>query len=384
MAQQNDGQERTEQATPKRRQDARKKGDVPRSRELSTMSTMLTGAAAIVLFGSTLGTKLVSVFAGGFQIERARMFDTRAMAVSLAEQALAALLTIAPMLLALVIAAIAGSVALGGVSFSFSAMAPKLERISPLKGLKRMFGMRALIELSKSLAKVGLVVLIGIFVLQQMAPRLMQLPLLSVDTGLSEAMEMIGWAFLATSAALVVGAVIDVPWQLYDYARKLKMTRQEVRDENKEIEGRPEVRQRIRQLQQEVATRRMMESIPYADVIITNPTHFAVALKYDENRMRAPEVVAKGQDEVAAKIREIAGANGIMRFEAPPLARAVFHSTKIGEAIPAGLYAAVAQVLAYVFQLRDGVEGLTIPDPDVDESRYGPGIPRRVMRGGSS
>ncbi|MEL6302933.1 MAG: flagellar biosynthesis protein FlhB [Pseudomonadota bacterium] len=382
MAEQNQGQERTEQATPKRRQDARKKGDIPRSRELSTMGVMLTGTAALVLLGGSIGPKLVGVFASGFSIERSRFFETREMAVALAEQSSAALWAIAPVLIALVIAAIAGSVALGGVTFSAAAMAPKLERISPLKGLKRMFGMRALIELAKSLAKVALIIVIAVLLLQGSADRLGALPLLPIDAGLSEAMKIIAWAFLATSAALIVGAVIDVPWQLFDYSRKLKMTRQEVRDEHKEVEGRPEVRQKIRQLQQEVATRRMMESVPYADVIITNPTHFAVALRYDESRMRAPEVVAKGQDNVAARIREIGDEHRIARFEAPPLARALFHSTKVGEAIPVGLYAAVAQVLAYIFQLRDGAVDLKAPEPEVDESLYAPGVPRSIMRRG--
>lgn len=380
MAERNGGQERTEQATPKRRQDARKKGDVPRSRELSTMGVMLVGSGALVLIGGDLGQRVVRVFADGFQIERERFFDTRSMAVSLAEQAGDALWSIAPLMALLVIAAIAGSVALGGATFSPAALAPKLERISPLKGLKRMFGMRALIELTKSLAKVALIVVIAATYLWHCLPRLAQLPTMSIEAGLAESMSWIVMAFLATSAALIVGATIDVPWQLFDYARKLKMTRQEVRDENKEVEGRPEVRQRIRQLQQEVASRRMMEAVPYADVIITNPTHFAVALKYDEGRMKAPEVVAKGQDQIAAKIRELGDSHNVTRFEAPPLARALFHSTRIGEAIPIGLYSAVAQVLAYVLQLRAGVTDVVAPDPRIDETLYGPDVPRRRMR----
>ena len=382
MAERDQGQEKTEQATPKRRQDARRKGDVPRSRELSTSGVMLTGAATLIVMGPQLGRSLAEGFAAGFHLERDRLFMTETLARSLAEQAGHALGTLAPLFVLLVVAAIGASVALGGVSFSFAAMKPKLERISPIKGLQRMFGMRALVELTKSVAKVVLILIVAVSWLRLVVPGITDLTAMATPVGLGEAFSVIGWSLMIVSLALIVGALIDVPWQLYDYARKLRMTRQEVRDEHKEVEGRPEVRQRIRQLQQEVASRRMMESVPYADVIITNPTHFAVALRYDDQRMAAPEVLAKGQDLLAGRIREVAAEHRIALFEAPPLARALYHSTRVGEAIPVGLYTAVAQVLAYIYQLRDGrtESELVRPEPAVDEQRYGPSMSRRRMR----
>ncbi|MFK8053577.1 MAG: flagellar biosynthesis protein FlhB [Woeseiaceae bacterium] len=374
MAAQNEnGQEKTEQATPKRLQDARKKGDIARSRELTTTGVMLSASAGLLALAPTLSGQLAETFAAGFVIERRRMFEPGAMAASIAEQAIHALWLLLPLGAICVIAAFGFSVILGGASFSPASLAPKLERISIPKGLKRMFGLKALVELGKSIAKVSLVILIAVVWMRSVSDDILRLGDMPVPAALAKS----GWLALSTllvvSCGLIVVAAIDVPWQLFEHAKKMRMTRQEVRDESKETDGRPEVKQRIRQMQQEVATRRMMDAVPYADVIITNPTHFAVALRYDDGRMAAPEVVAKGQDLVAARIRELADEHRIPLFSAPPLARSLFHSTKIGQAIPAGLYTAVAQVLAYIFQLRDRRPGdarLVAPIPDVDESQY--------------
>ncbi|MEO0576198.1 MAG: flagellar biosynthesis protein FlhB [Pseudomonadota bacterium] len=366
-------QEKTEQATPKRLMDARKKGDVPRSRELVTSGVMLCGAGSLLAFSESLGSRLAAGFSSGFHIERTNIFDADFLAVSLAEQTISAIVLLTPLLAISVIAAIGFSVMLGGASFSFSVIKPKFEKINPAKGLKRMFGLKALIELSKSVAKVALIVTIAVLWLRSLAPEVMRLKDMPMDVAVVKACWLAGLSLLVVSSALIVGAVIDVPWQLYEYSKKMKMTKQEVRDESKETDGRPEVRQRIRQAQQEAANRRMMDAVPYADVIITNPTHFAVALRYDNERMAAPEVVAKGQDNIAAKIREIATEHKVTMFSAPPLARSLYHSTKVGQAIPAGLYTAVAQVLAYIFQLRDpriDKRSLVRPDPYVDEKRY--------------
>lgn len=371
----NSAQEKTEQATPKRLLDARKKGDVPRSRELVTSGVMLCGAGSLLAFSVPLGSRLASGFSNGFKIERANIFDADFLAVSLAEQTIAAIVLLAPLLAISAIAAIGFSVMLGGASFSFSVIKPKFEKINPAKGIKRMFGLKALVELSKSLAKVALIVVIAVLWLRSLAPDVMRLKDMPMDVAVLKACWLAALSLLVVSSALIVGAVIDVPWQLYEYSKKMKMTKQEVRDESKETDGRPEVKQRIRQAQQEAANRRMMDSVPYADVIITNPTHFAVALRYDNARMAAPEVVAKGQDRIAARIREIAREHNITTFSAPPLARSLYHSTKVGQAIPAGLYTAVAQVLAYIFQLRDprvDRTALVRPDPYVDEKRFTP------------
>ena len=372
-AENNNGQEKTEQATPKRRQDARKKGDVPRSRELTTAGVMLPRSAGLLFMGPALGGRVADGFSAGFEIERRAMFETQFMAESIAGQAAHALWIMLPLGMVIATAAFAFSVMLGGVSFSAKAMAPKLERISIPKGFKRMFGVKALVELAKSVAKVGLIVVLAIGWLAYVSDQLLGLSNMPVPAALLQACWLSAATLLVVSTALIAGAVIDVPWQLFDYAKQLRMTRQEVRDENKETEGKPEVRQRIRQLQQEVATRRMMEAVPYADVIITNPTHFAVALSYSEGKVAAPEVVAEGQDLVAARIRELAREHDVALFSAPPLARSLFHSTKIGQQIPAGLYTAVAQVLAYIYQLREGgpqAASLPPPVPEVDESLY--------------
>lgn len=374
MAEQNrDGQEKTEQPTPKRRQDARKKGDVPRSRELTTSGVMLTASASLLVLGGPLGGRLASGFASGFSIERRRLFEPGFLAESLAGQATTALAVLLPLGLVVAAAAFAFSVMLGGVSFSAQAFAPKLERINPGQGIKRMFGTKALVELAKSVAKVALIVVIAVAWLGHIAPDIMRLGDMPIPVALTKAAWLAGMTLLVVSLGLLVGTVIDVPWQLFSYTKKLRMTRQEVRDELKETDGRPEVRQRIRQMQQEVATRRMMEAVPYADVIITNPTHYAVALSYEEGRMAAPKVVASGKDLVAARIRELATEHRVPLFSAPPLARSLFFSTKVGAEIPAGLYTAVAQVLAYIFQLRDLAPGAPRPAPpvpEVDEYRF--------------
>lgn len=366
-------QERTEQATPKRLQDARKKGDIARSKELTTTGVMVAAGAALLVLGPQLGNRLADRFAAGFVIERRRVFEPGAMAASIAEQGLQALWLLLPVGVVCVLAAFGFSVMLGGVSFSGSSLQPKLERLSIAKGLKRMFSMRALVELGKSIAKVALVVSVALFWMRYVADDVLRLG----DMPITLALIKTGWLALSTllvvSLALIVVVAIDVPWQLFEFAKKMRMTRQEVRDEAKETDGRPEVKQRIRQMQQEVATRRMMDAVPYADVIITNPTHFSVALRYDSGRMAAPEVVAKGKDLVAARIRELAKEHRVPLFSAPPLARSLFHSTKIGQPIPAGLYTAVAQVLAYIFQLKDprlAGNRPPRPTPEVDESQF--------------
>ncbi|MEO1594625.1 MAG: flagellar biosynthesis protein FlhB [Pseudomonadota bacterium] len=374
MAEENkDGQEKTEQATPKRRQDARKKGDVARSKELTTSGVMLTASAALLVLGGPLGGRLADGFAAGFVIDRNRMFDPGYLSESLAGQVVSALFIMLPLGLVIACAAFGFSVMLGGATFSATAFAPKAERINPGKGLKRMFGIKAMVELAKSVAKVALIALIAVAWLTYVGPEVMRLADMPTSAGLVKATWLAAMTLLVVSTGLLVGTAIDVPWQLFDHAKKLRMTRQEVRDEQKETDGRPEVRQRIRQMQQEVATRRMMDSVPYADVIITNPTHYAVALSYQEGRMAAPKVVAKGQDLVAARIREIGDEHRVPLFSAPPLARSLFFSTKIDQEIPAGLYTAVAQVLAYIFQLRDLAPGAQRPEPpvpEVDEYRF--------------
>ena len=258
------------------------------------------------------------------------------------------------MLLAITLAAIIAPLALGGWSFSGQAMMPQFSRMNPIEGVKRMFALRSLIELAKAMAKFGVVAIVAALVLWKDAPTLMALGREPLQQAIGHAVQISGKALLLISAGLLIIAGIDVPYQLWQYAKQMRMSREEIREEYKESEGSPEVKGRIRQLQQQLARQRMMQEVPKADVVVTNPTHFAVALKYDEKRMRAPIVVAKGADEIAAKIREVAGEHKVPIFEAPPLARVLFRNVDIGDEIPATLYIAVAQILTYVFQLKVG------------------------------
>ena len=351
-------QDRTEQATPKRREEARKKGDVPRSRELTMTGVMLSGGAALLLLAGPMGNGLLEAFRSGFSVERRMIFDETQMTTAFAGIAGAAFMSIAPLAIVLVCAAFLSSAALGGWSFSMQAAAFKTERLNPIKGLKRVFGANGLMELVKALAKFLLVAAIAIGWLWWSMDELLALGRQPVQSAILGALRICGISLIVVSSGLVLIAAIDVPFQLWQYAKKLRMTKQQVKDEFKETEGRPEVKSRIRMLQQQVATRRMMEDLPEADVVITNPTHFAVALKYDESAMRAPRVIAKGKDLIAKRIRDIAAEHGV------PL----FRTTDIGAEIPAKLYAAVAQVLAYIYQLNETLKpGQRRPEPPVIE-----------------
>ncbi len=376
MAEEKPQEDRTEEPTPKRLEDARRKGDVPRSRELTMSGVMLCGAAALILLAGPLAGRIVDGFASGFEIPRGAIFDTSFMTEALAGAIANALAGLAPLALVLIAAALGSAALLGGWSFSLQAAAFKGSRMSPLKGIKRIFSANALNELWKACAKFALVAVFAAFWLWRSMDELLALGMAPVKSAIAAAGELWAMSLLVVSASLVLIAAADVPFQVHSYRKKLRMTRTEVRDELKETEGRPEVKSRIRMLQQQAATRRMMNDVPTADVVVTNPTHFAVALKYDEHRPGAPRVVAKGREAVAARIREIAEEHGVPLFSAPPLARALFRSTDVGQEIPSGLYTAVAQVLAYIFQLRNPAlrgQHVTRPNPQIDESLFGGG-----------
>lgn len=352
MAENQDGQEKTQDPTAKRLDEARRKGQVPRSKELSTMAVTLTGASAILLLGTSFATDINDIFKANFALSRPDLFDTGVMVRHFADAVRSALLMLAPFFAIAMLVAVLSSVALGGFNVSTEAMAPKLSKMSPLKGLKRTFSAKGLMELAKALAKFLLIGSATAFLIWFWWDELFALGGKEADNAIVDGLLLVGWASLLLSSTLVVLALVDVPFQLWDNKRQLKMTQQEVRDELKETEGRPEVKGRIRQLQREMAQRRMMEKVPQADVIVTNPTHYAVALKYDQSKMRAPIVLAKGSDLVAANIRRIGGEHDVPIVEAPLLARAIYFNTELNDPIPAGLYLAVAQLLAYVFQLQ--------------------------------
>lgn len=362
----NDAQERTEQATPKRLEDARRKGQIPRSRELSAAAVTLVGGAALYLLGGQITGQMAEMMRRSLALSRDEATDATYMLPALGNAAADGLWLSMPVLGLITLAAIIAPLALGGWSFAGQAMMPQFSRLNPIEGIKRMFAMRSLVELAKAMAKFGVVAVIATIVLWNDAPALMALGREPLQQAIGHAVQLSGKALLVISAGLLIIAGIDVPYQLWQYAKQMRMSREEIREEYKESEGSPEVKGRIRQLQQEVARRRMMQEVPKADVVVTNPTHFAVALKYDEKRMRAPIVVAKGADVIAAKIREVAGENAVPIFEAPPLARVLYRNVDIGDEIPATLYVAVAQILTYVFQLKVAKRAGQQPPPKPD------------------
>ncbi len=365
---QNDGQERTEQPTPKRLRDAREKGQVARSRELATMAMLLSGAGALLFMGEGMIAGLLRIFETSFTVSRERIFDPAAMPGLFLDALFDAVLLLAPLFILLTIVALLSSIALSGWNFSTQALAFKWEKLDPIKGLGRIFAVRGLVELLKAVAKFLLIGAVAVLLLWSKMEVFLQLGELPLQSALAQTSSLLIWSFLAISLTMILIALLDVPFQLWDHARQLRMSRQEVKEEHKQTEGSPEVRSRIRQLQREMAQRRMMSEVPGADVVVTNPTHYAVALRYDQQNMRAPKVVAKGTDLVAAQIRAIAAEHDVPLLSAPPLARALYHSAEIDQEIPAGLYQAVAQVLAYIFHLNQGdgqpaeLGDLPIPD----------------------
>jgi flagellar biosynthetic protein FlhB len=297
---------------------------------------------------------LLDLFREGFSLDRQMIFLKDAGLIQLGRLTGAAALILAPLCALLFVLAAAMPVALGGWSFSAESLAPKFSKLDPIKGLGRLFGPRGLMELLKALAKFLVVGTVAAFVLWAELEDLLSLSSLPLDAAIAQTAWLAGVTLLGVSAATALVAAVDVPFQLWQHNKQLRMTRQEIRDEFKETEGRPEVKARIRQLQAEMAQRRMMEAVPEADVVVTNPSHYAVALKYESQR-GAPRVIAKGKDLVAKAIRDRAEAAGVPRLELPPLARALYAHTRIDEEIPPPLYLAVAQVLAYVYRLKSAL-----------------------------
>lgn len=358
MAEGDNSQEKTEEPTAKRLQKARDDGQIPRSKELSTSLVLIVGALALWIFGGFIFKGAENIFVFNFTLERSHLFDDKEMVIHLSASALEAIVALAPVMIALTIAAILGPLALGGWMFSGKSLLPKLNRISPLAGFKRMFGLKSLVELLKSWAKVLVIAGCTILLFFALENSILYLNQEPDRQAIIHAMDLVMLAALSLAISTLLISVIDVPFQIYDFTKKMKMSLQEVKDEHKDTEGKPEVKQRIRRLQYEMSQRKMMQDVPEADVVITNPTHYAVALKYHSEGMEAPVLVAKGADEVAFKIREIAKAHNVPIVEAPSLARSVYTYTRIGKEIPEGLYVAIAQVLAYVYQLNQHFKGM--------------------------
>lgn len=352
MAEKETGQERTEEATPKRQQDSREKGQIARSKELNTLLVMLVSGAGLMFLGQNLVEGLMQIMRDSLIMDRADIFDPNAMWVAFIKSLYSALDATLPLFLLLVMIAVIAPMALGGWSFTLKPLQPDITKLDPIKGMGKVFSAKGLMELAKALAKFLLVGSVGYILLMLKLPDFIALGSLDLSHGIALLGRDLIWAFILLSCALILVVLVDVPFQLWDHKRQQKMTLQEVKDEHKDTEGSPDVKRRIRQTQMEFATRRMMEEVPRADVVVTNPTHYAVALRYDQEKMGAPIVVALGVDEVAGHIRRIALAHDVPILSAPPLARALFFNTKLDVEIPSGLYLAVAQILAYVYQLR--------------------------------
>lgn len=344
--------EKTEPASPRRLEKAREEGQVVRSRELATFVMLMTGVAGLWTLGSVLGRTLDTVMRQSLRFEPATAFDTSRMLSRFASVVWESLLAFLPLLLLFGVAALAAPLLTGGWTFSTKVLAPDFGRMSPLSGLGRMFSVHSLAELFKAIAKSLLVGGVGAWVVWHRLPDAIALMNAPVQEALLHMLDMVLRCCLAVVLSLLVVAAIDVPWQFWEYFKKLRMSKEEVKQEFKESEGDPQIKGRIRQQQRAMARRRMMAEVPKADVVVTNPTHFAVALRYEEGRMGAPRVVAKGTDEVAARIRALAAEHRIPLMSAPPLARALHRHVELNQEIPAGLYTAVAEVLAWVYQLK--------------------------------
>lgn len=365
-------QERTERATPKRLEEARREGRVPRSQELSASVTLLAAGAALLVLGGNMGEALAAAMRAGLDLTRTEALEEAQLLPALSASLRHAGVALLPVFGVIVLAVLAAPLAIGGWNVSGKPLVPDFQRLDPLSGLGRMFSARGFVELAKAIAKFAVVAAAAAWLLWRSAGELLALAAEPLGSAIAHATWLAGTTLLTLSGAMWLIAAVDVPYQLWRHHSELKMSREEIRQESKESDGSPEVKGRIRQVQQALARGRMLQDVPTADVIVTNPTHYAVALRYDERRARAPVVVAKGTDLIAARIREIAGEHGVAIIEAPPLARALYRSVELGREIPATLYTAVAQVLTHVYQLRAARRAGVAPPPAPASFATGP------------
>lgn len=364
MAEEQTGQERTEQPTERRLQEARKKGQVPRSRELNTMLSLILASIALLVLGGGISQNIMQISVEGFSISRELAFDANQLPFQFMYMASQTLLALSPFMAVMLISVFAGPLMMGGWSFSLETISFKLEKLNPIKGLARIFSLKGLVELVKALAKFLLLLGAAILIFFSIDQQLLSLASMNPKAAGIEAVTVLVQVLLILSATTILIVALDVPFELWNHQKQLRMTKQEVKDEMKETDGNPQVKQRIRTMQRQLAESRMMEDVKTADVVITNPTHFAVALQYLDRPGSAPRLVAKGKDLTALRIRSVATEHNIPLFEAPPLARALYRSTEIGHEIPHVLYMAVARVLAYVFQLKNAGPTDYVPKPD--------------------
>jgi flagellar biosynthetic protein FlhB len=344
--------DKTEAATPRRLEKARSEGQVARSRELSTFALLAAGFFGAWGLAGPIGIHLQDMLRGAFTFNHAALVDTNRMLIGAGNAGREAFMAVAPILALTGVAALVAPMALGGWLLSPKVFEFKFERLDPVAGVGRIFSINGVIQLGFSLVKTLLVGVIGGVALWRRKDQILGLAGEPMHTALGHGLSIVAACCATTVAGMFLLAAFDVPYQLWQYHKKLRMTKEEVKREHRESEGDPHVKGKIRQQQRAIARRRMMAAVPKADVVVTNPTHYAVALQYADGEMRAPKVVAKGVNLVAARIREIAAENNVALLEAPPLARALYHNVELNREIPGTLYNAVAEVLAWVYQLR--------------------------------
>jgi flagellar biosynthetic protein FlhB len=367
----NSSAEQTEEPTARKLRNAREEGQVARSVELPAAAVTIGAILAMVMMGGYWMKQVTELFASGFKFDRKTIDNPDLMVTTFAHHLGESFLLIVPVLLVTAVLAILSSGATGGYLFSLKSIMPKFSKLSLLSGFKRMFGARAAVELLKAILKFTLVATVLWALVSRQMDQMMQLGQMALEPALAAAGWMIGESALWLSLSLLVIALIDAPYQRYTFIKQMRMTKQEVKDEMKDMEGQPEVKQQIRRRQREMANNRMLQKVKDADVIITNPEHFAVALSYDPTGDGAPLLLAKGSDHMAARIREEAEKHGVEMFAAAPLARALYFSTEVDHPVPEALYLAVAQVIAYVFGLADvrpGMAPTAKPQPKVPAS----------------
>lgn len=361
-----DGQEKTEQPTGKRIDDARKRGQVPRSREAGTLFVLLSGVLSLWAMSSYLGGGMVQVMTQSFSLTRDQVFTVDEMARLFVNDIIEVTIPLLAICIIVFICAFVGNIFLGGMNMSAEAVMPKLTKLDPLNGLRRMISFNSLIELIKSIAKVVCIGLFCYLLLSHSVNEILRLSYINPESGIKEAISILFYFMLIIVLGMVPIVLIDVPFQKWNYIKQLRMTKQEVKDEMKDTEGNPQIKGRIRRLQYEMAARRMMANVPKADVVVTNPTHYAVALAYNVHGTKAPLVTAKGIDEVAENIMRIARETGVPVLPLPPLARSLYYTTPLDAEIPRGLFQAVAQVLAWVLAMKNYKEGTGNKPRDLD------------------
>jgi len=363
--------DKTEEPTSRKLQKAREEGQVARSRELPAAAVTIAALGMLYMNGGTLIHKIAESFIASFNFDRKLVHSPNLLPAIFGSEILNGYLMVAPFLILTAVVAILSTSATGGFLFATGAVAPNFGKLNPFKGIKRMFGPRALVELGKALLKFVLVAGVVVWVLYGNVSTLNKIGKMAFEPAMAAAGTLLVKSALIMACSLLVIAAIDVPYQRWQFMKSMRMSKQEVKDEFKNMEGNPQIKSKIRRKQMEMATGRMLDTVKDADVVITNPEHFAVALSYDPNGNGAPILLAKGTDEIAARIREEAAKYGIEIFRAPPLARALYFTTEIAHPVPEDLYYAVAQVIAYVFNLasiRPGAPPLQKPQPTVPKN----------------